>query len=261
MKTYTVKQLARLAGVTVRTLHHYDDIGLLRPAFTGRNHYRYYGEAEMLRLQQILIHRSLGLPLGDIAAVLDAPDFDRLATLKRQRDRLAGNIERQTAMLQTIDSTIARLEGDITMKDKDLYSGIIAPETQAGYEAWLVERYGADVNRDIERSRARMAKLSEEERVAWMDELREIENMLAEGLRRGVPPQSTALDPALERHRRWVGASNGGECEPQTYAGLADVYQHSDFRARYETIEPGFANYLTTAMKAWARRTAGRSQT
>ena len=254
MKAYTVKQLARLAGVTVRTLHHYDEIGLLRPAHTGANRSRYYGEDELLRLQQILIHRALGIPLARISEVLDAPDFDRLQLLKAQREKIAASMTQYAAMMTTIDRTIARLEGDMTMKDRDLYSGIVSTDKQAEYEAWLVERYGPDVNAEIERGHVQMANLTEEDRRKWMDELREIENMLAEGLRRGLPPQSLALDPALERHRRWVGASQGGECGPQTYAELADVYQHPDFRARYEAIEPGFADYLVTAMKAWARR-------
>ena len=70
MKTYTVNQLAQLAGISVRALHHYDEIGLLKPAFTGENRYRYYGEEELLRLQQILIHRELDIPLAEIGAIL-----------------------------------------------------------------------------------------------------------------------------------------------------------------------------------------------
>ena len=88
MKTYTVNQLAQLAGISVRALHHYDEIGLLKPAFTGDNRYRYYGEEELLRLQQILIHRELDIPLAEIGAILDAPGFDKLATLQQQRERL-----------------------------------------------------------------------------------------------------------------------------------------------------------------------------
>lgn len=256
MTSYTVKQLARLAGISVRTLHHYDEIGLLKPAFIGENRYRYYGEEELLRLQQILLHRRFGLPLSEIAQVLDSPDFDRMATLKRQRARLSHEITQQSAMLQTIDRTIARLEGEMNMKDTELYAGITAPEKQAEYEAWLIERYGDRLKVNIESSRAIMSQLTDEERTAWMEELREIENMLAEGLRRGLPPQSTALDSALERHRDWVSAGQGGSCTPASYAGLADVYQHPDFRARYEAIEPGFADYLIAAMKAWARRAA-----
>ena len=70
MGTYTVKQLARLSGVSVRTLHHYDEIGLLGPAFVGENRYRYYGREELLRLQDILFHRELGVPLQEIRRLL-----------------------------------------------------------------------------------------------------------------------------------------------------------------------------------------------
>jgi MerR family transcriptional regulator, thiopeptide resistance regulator len=244
MKTYTVNQLARLAGVSVRTLHHYDEIGLLKPAFTGENRYRYYGEDELLQLQQILIHRELDIPLSEIGVILDAPEFDRLAVLQQQRERLEEQAKRYASMVRTIDRTIAHLQGSHTMKDKELYSGIVSQEKQAGYEAWLVERYGPAVK---ERAGAPPSG-------AQMAELREIETALAEGLRRGMPPQSTALDPVIERHRAWVAAAWGRECSPEAYGGLADVYEHPDFRKRYESIEPGFADYLTSAMRSWARR-------
>lgn len=256
MKTYTVNQLARLAGVSVRTLHHYDEIGLLTPAFTGKNRYRYYGEDEVLRLQQILIHRELDIPLAEIGAILDAPDFDRLGTLQRQRDRLEEQAKRYSGMVRTIDRTIARLKGEREMTDADLYSGIVSPEKQAGYEAWLVERYGADMNSHIGRSRKARAQMSAADQAAMMNELRQIEDALAEGLRRGLPPQAIALDPMIERHRAWVASAWARECTTEAYAGLADVYEHPDFRKRYETIQPGFADYLVVAMRSWARRQA-----
>ena len=253
-KTYTVNQLARLAGVSVRTLHHYDEIGLLKPAFTGENRYRYYGEEELLRLQQILIHRELDMPLAEIGAILDAPGFDRLGTLQRQRERLEEQVKRYAGMVRTIDRTIARLKGERKMKDADLYSGIVSPEKQAEYEAWLVERYGADMQSEIDSSRKAIADLSDAEQAAMMEELRQVEDGLAEGLRRGLPPQATALDPMIERHRAWVASAWGRDCPPEAYAGLADVYEHPDFRARYEAIESGFADYLIAAMRSWARR-------
>jgi DNA-binding transcriptional MerR regulator len=254
MKTYTVNQLARLAGVSVRTLHHYDEIGLLRPAFTGDNRYRYYGEDELLRLQQILIHRELDLPLGEIGAILDAPDFDRLGTLQQQRERLEEQAKRFAGMVRTIDRTIARLKGERKMKDADLYSGIVSPEKQAEYEAWLIGRYGDDMDGHIARSRKAMATMTEAEQAAMMEELRQVEDGLAEALRRGLPPQANALDPMIERHRAWVASAWGRDCPPEAYAGLADVYEHPDFRRRYEAIETGFADYLIAAMRAWARR-------
>lgn len=254
MKTYTVNDLASLAGVSVRTLHHYDEIGLLRPAFTGENRYRYYGEDELLRLQQILIHRELGMSLGEIGAVLDAPGFDRVEALQRQRQRLEEQAKRYAGMVRTIDRTIAHLKGESEMKYAELYSGLIAPEKQVEYEAWLVSRYGPQMQSDIENSRKAMGDLSGAERAVRMAELKAIEDGLAEGLRRAVPPQARALDPLIERHRRWVAASWGRDCSPLAYSGLADMYDHPDFRARYETIETGFADYLIAAMKAWAGR-------
>jgi len=256
MKTYTVNQLAQMAGVSVRTLHHYDEIGLLKPAFIGENRYRYYGEEELLRLQQILIHRALDIPLTEIGAILDAPGFDRLEALQRQRDRLEEEAKRYSRMVRTIDRTIARLKGDRVMKDKDLYSSIVDPQKQAEYEAWLIERHGPEMKTSIEVSRKAMAAMTDEERAAAMRELEAVEQGLAEGLRRGLPPQATSLDPLIERHRAWVGSAWGRECTAEAYAGLADIYEHPDFRARYETIEKGFADYLTTAMRAWARRQA-----
>lgn len=254
MNTYTVNELAQMAGVSVRTLHYYDEIGLLRPAFTGENRYRYYGEDELLRLQQILIHRALDIPLKDIGAILDAPGFDRLEALQRQRERLEEQAKRYSRMVRTIDRTIARLKGDRAMKDADLYSGFVDPEKQAEFEAWLIEHYGPGIEESIEASRKTMAAMNEDERAAAMRELEAVEQGLAEGLRRGVPPQAASLDPLIERHRAWVGSAWGRECTSQAYAGLADIYEHPDFRARYETIEKGFADYLTTAMRAWARR-------
>ena len=254
MKTYSVKELARLAGVSVRTLHHYDEIGLLKPAFTGENRYRYYGEEELLRLQQILIHREMDIPLAEIGAILDAPGFDRLAALQQQRLRLEDMAKRYAGMVRTIDRTIAHLKGVREMQDKELYSGLVSPEKQAEYEAWLIDNHGAWMGPEIERGRKVVGGMSADERAAHMDELKAIEHALAEGLRRGLPPQAAALEPMIERHRRWVAASWGRDCPPDAYAGLADIYEHADFRARYEAIHAGFADYLIAAMKAWARR-------
>ncbi len=254
---YTVKQVAKLSGVSVRALHHYDEIGLLKPAHVGANRYRYYGEEELLRLQQILIHRELDIPLAEIAAILDAPDFDRLATLQVQRDRLEQEARRYAELVETIDRTIARLKGDRAMQDAELYKGI-SSEKQAEYEAWLIERYGGDMPERIETSRKTWSELTKAEQQAMQDELRELELGIAEGLRRNVPRESRSLDPLLERHRSWVSMMWDRPCPPQAYAGLADLYlSHPDFIARYEAIEPGFAEYLAGAMKAYARRVEG----
>lgn len=263
MKRYTVKQLAELSGVSVRTLHHYDDIGLLAPAYVGENGYRYYEEEELLRLQQILLHRELGFSLKEIAALLDDPGFDCLRALKAHRERLAAEAARYRTLVGTIDRTIAELEGraargETAMEHADLYEGF-APEKQQQYEEWLIERFGGDMRRRIDDGKAKLAALSDEEREGLLRELAEVESALAEGCRRKIPADSPALDPALERHRAWVAAMWDRPCPPEAYAGLADLYlAHPDFRARYETLEPGFCDYLAAAMKAHADRIAAQ---
>ena len=254
MADYTVSEVAAMAGVSVRTLHHYHEIGLLHPAYVGVNGYRYYGGEALLRLQQILIHRELGFPLSEIKAILDAPDFDRLTMLRSQRERIARDVGRFTEMLKTIDRSITQVEGDRSMKDAELYSGIVDPMKQAEYEAWLEQKYGPETKAHIEASRRKMENLGQAEREAMMSELKDIEQELAKALRNEVSPQSRSLDPLIERHRAWVASSWGKECTPEMYAGLADNYEHPDFKARYEAIEKGFSEYLCTAMRSWAVR-------
>lgn len=253
---HTVKQVAHMAGVSVRTLHHYDEIGLLKPAHIGANGYRYYGRGELERLQQILIHRELGIPLARIGAILDDPGFDRLAALESQRGRVAEQAERFAHMLRTIDRTIADIKGDRAMKDADLYSGVVDPQKQVEYEAWLEEEYGPDMKDRIEESKERMAAQPEGAMAQAMAELKPIEQGLAAQMQAGTGPDDPALDPLIERHRDWVGRMWNRPCPPEAYAGLADMYQHPDFRARYEAIAPGFADFLIAAMKGWARRQA-----
>src|SRR3981189_3367262 len=110
--SYTVSQVARLSGVSVRTLHHYDEIGLLKPASVGANGYRYYGREELLRLQQILFHRELGFSLEEIGRTLDAKGFDKVAALKAHRQKLEAATRRYRRLMRTIDETLAALEGD-----------------------------------------------------------------------------------------------------------------------------------------------------
>src|SRR5688572_22591926 len=160
MSRYTVKQLARLSGVSVRTLHHYDEIGLLKPAFTGENRYRYYGREELLRLQDILFHRELGVPLKDIARLLET-ERDRIEVLGEHRAALADRVKRSRQLLRTIDRTIAELTGEETVKDKDLYQGF-APEKQAEYEDWLVDRFGGDMRERIDDSRKAFTALGKD---------------------------------------------------------------------------------------------------
>jgi MerR family transcriptional regulator, thiopeptide resistance regulator len=255
MVSYTIGEVATLAGVSVRTLHHYHEIGLLLPAHVGENGYRYYGRSELLRLQQILIHRELGLPLSEIENLLSAPDIDRLKTLKNYRERAARELARYTEMLTTIDRTIASLQGEVMMTDAALYAGIVDAKKQVEYDEWLSQRYGKGVQGDIEHSRRKMKNLSPSAKDAMMAELKDIEQALANEFSVGVSPQSQTLDTLIARHHTWVTWHWHDDAPLSQYAGLADMYlAHDDFVQRYESIAPGFAEFLAASMHAWVDR-------
>jgi DNA-binding transcriptional MerR regulator len=260
MKELTVKQLAAISGVTVRTLHHYDEIGLLRPASVGVNGYRHYGRAELLRLQRILFHRELGVPLSAIAELLELEGEDQIGVLRQHREKLAAERERYRILIETIDRTIEDLTGAGLMANTDLYKGF-SPEKQAGYEAWLIERYGEAMRVGIERAKQSYAKLSPAEQAAVGREYRQVEEALAGALRNGIDPASDAVGVLIKRHRAWVATMWGRPCPVDRYSGLADLYlSHPDFVARYECIEKGFAEYLASAMKLHAQKWADAAE-
>lgn len=245
MARYTVQRLAKLSSVSVRTLHYYHEIGLLIPAWVGPNGYRYYERAQLLRLQRILFHREFGVPLGEIAGLLEAEGENQAQILLGHRAKLIAERDRLSRLITTLDRTIANLTGDAPMSHADLYKGFSA-EKQTEYEAWLSERYGASLCDGIGQSGSKDAA---------MEELRVLEAALSEGMRRGLDPAAEAIQGLIARHRVWVGGMWGRLCSLQAYAGLAELYlSHPDFVARYERIAPGFSAFLTDAMKVHAQR-------
>ena len=259
MNKYTVKQLARISAVSVRTLHYYDEIGLLKPAEVGGNGYRYYGRGELLRLQQILLHRELGLSLDSIASLLDSSDRDRIDRLREYRQQLLQRLARHHDLIATIDRTISSLEGGGTMDEGNLYKGF-SPETQAEYEEWIIHRYATgeadreSLREKVSRSRRHVEGFTRKEVSDRMQLLASLETALARHCREGTPTDAPALSALLDSHRIWVSGMWGRPCPPDAYAGLADLYEtHPDFRSRYEQLAPGFADYLPTAMRAYSR--------
>ena len=254
MSGYTVKQVAKLSGVSVRTLHHYDEIGLLKPDSVGANGYRYYGQDELLRLQQILFHRELGFPLDEIRQVLDAPDFDRMAALKAHRARIEAETRRYRRLVRTIDETLAALQGATTMDDKAMYKGF-DPKRQAQHEAELVGRFGEKVRPVIEQARAVVAKTTQADFDAKQAEFAVIETALAKALADGAPADSGEVQALVRRLHTWVGGWWGAEPTRERFVGLAGFYvEHPEFRARYEAKAAGLSEYLAAAMKAFAER-------
>src|ERR1700756_4713871 len=112
---YTVKKLAKISGISIRTLRFYDELGLLKPAYYGDNNYRYYEEEQILMLQQILFYRELGFPLDEIQRIISSDDFNKINALISHKKILTKNLDRTQKLIKTIDQTIAHLRGEITM--------------------------------------------------------------------------------------------------------------------------------------------------
>lgn len=249
-----MSEVARLSGVSVRALHHYDEVGLLKPAWVGANGYRYYGEEELLRLQQILFHRELGLSLEEIRGVLNAPDFDRAAALRSHRERLAAEAKRYRRLVRTIDETLAVLEGATTMDEKGIYAGFdFDPERQASREARLVERFGDAVRPAIAKSRERLARTSPADFQARQAEQEAIEAGMIQALAAGLPADSAAVQDLMRRHHAWVAAWWGVAPDRARFAGLGQMYvDDPEFRGRYDGLARGLSEYLAAAMDAFA---------
>jgi DNA-binding transcriptional MerR regulator len=120
---YTVRRVSGLSGVSIRTLHFYDEVGLLKPAYVSGSGYRYYEEPQLLKLQQILFYRELGLELREIKSILGRADFEKAAALESHRSVLEKKLARTQALIATIDKTIAHVRGSKKMSSKEMFAG------------------------------------------------------------------------------------------------------------------------------------------
>lgn len=252
MGVFTVGEVARLSGLSIRALRHYDEIGLLKPLTVGENGYRYYGADELLRLQQILFHRELGFPLEEIRRVLSAPDFDRVAALKAHRVRLGAEARRYRELVKTLDATLAALEGDGKMSEKAMYKGF-DPKKQAKYEAWVIDRYGPGVQWSIDAVKTAQKDWKQADFDRFQAEFADIETRMATSMTDGAPVESEHVQALMRRLHIWVASSWAAPPNRVAFANLADLYdQNPDFRARYEAKAEGLTDYLGAAMKHFA---------
>jgi DNA-binding transcriptional MerR regulator len=240
---YSVKQLSDLAGVSVRTLHYYDEIGLLPPSKIGANGYRSYDDAALLRLQQILFYREIGLELMQIKEILDSPDFDLVAALNSHRAVLQEKMKRLQNLIDTVDSTIKHLAGEVDMSRKKLFQGF-SPEEQKYYERKARLQYGPEnVNESIKRwnsySEAKQEAIKQEGGQIYLD--------MASAMQAGLTPQSAEVHAILDRwqqHMRYF-------YEPtlEILRGLGQMYNNDpEFRVFFEQIHPDLPEYLERAI-------------
>ena len=250
---YTVQKLARLAGVSARTLRYYDEIGLLKPARTSSNGYRIYGAREVDLLQQILFYRALGFELDAIAAALRAKDFDRLSVLRGHLAALRTQREQLDALIETVSRTITHAEGGTAMPDKDKFEGfkrdlIETNEKKHGAEAR--KKYGDDA---VEQSNAKLMRMTETQFREMEDLAARMQQSLERAVRDGLSPDSEEGLEIASMHRAWLGYS-WNFYSPEAHAGLAQLYvDDARFTAHYDGNVPGCAQFLRDAVAAYVK--------
>jgi DNA-binding transcriptional MerR regulator len=252
MTRYTVKQLADLARISVRALHHYDDIGLLKPAYLGNNGYRYYEQPQLNRLQQVLMYRDFGLSLDQIGDILDTPDYDIANALRGHRQRLAERLRSLNDLMGVIEKTLRRIDGDTDMSDTHPYIWQSEAKT-AEYKEWLIDRYRETLDRSIDDIRRRITAMTPEERSGLKGQRVIWDGDLVAAFHSGMTVDALATSDLLVRHRVLVTAVTGSECTPQYYISVADVYRgYGEYRDHFEGLASGLTDWLTDGMKAWA---------
>lgn len=249
---YTVQKLARLAGVSTRTLRYYDQIGLLTPARVSSSGYRIYGAAEVDRLQQILFYRELGMGLAEIAHALHSPHYDRIAALHAHLAALEARQQQTALLIDTVQKTIEKEKGNRTMTDQEKFNGLkekMIQENENKYGAEIREKYGMEA---VEASNAKMMGLTEEE-YGQMEALsQDIWNALEAAVQDNASPQSEAGREVVQMHKKWLGYT-WGQYSAEAHKGLGEMYVADErFAAYYDRNIPGCAAFLRDAIAAWA---------
>ncbi len=244
MDRYSVSQLARISGVSIRTLHHYDKIGLLKPSYRAESNYRYYGEAELHRLQQVLFFKELGFPLKEITPILDDPEFDRIRALRIQRIQLLKQQERLQTLLNTIDKTIQNAEEEKTMNEEELYDGFSEEEREAWKE--VEGKYELEV---VQEARSNAKALGREGIEGVQTEMENIARQMAQLL--GTPVHSGEVISLMKRQHEANEAfyKTSGEM----FKGLGEMYVSDQrFTQFYDKYAPGTAEFMRDAMAYYA---------
>lgn len=247
---YTVTKLAKISGVSVRTLHWYDEVGLLKPAYYGSNGYRYYEEEQLLILQQILFFRELGFELKKIQKILGRSDFDKLVALSSHRDVLQKNLERTKTLIKTIDKTIKHLKGMKKMKDEEMYGGF-SKEKQAEYERQIIERFGQQGKAYVEECKSNLKSWSQADWDKSRKEFEAICKELTQYLEKDLQADSKEVQGVIHRHYQWL------KCywtpTRESYAGHGQFIQESDLRKAYEAYHKDLPKFIAESIQIFAK--------
>jgi MerR family transcriptional regulator, thiopeptide resistance regulator len=241
---YTVKQLSKLAGVTPRTLHHYDQIGLLKPSRVGENGYRYYGEEAVLRLQQILFYRELGMPLDAIKKIMGRRDFDVLGALYSHKEALQKQVTRLNRLITTVDNTIHHLKGTTIMSEKGLFEGF-SEEQQEQYAAEAEKMYDPETVRESNRKWKSYSSVKKE---AILKEGKAIyTDMIAAMPKGAASPEVQAIAERWRKHMDYFWTPNLDQLQ-----AIANGYNDDPrFKANFDKMHPQLAEFMREAVKVY----------
>lgn len=246
--SYSVQKLANLAEISVRTLHYYDQIDLLKPARTESNGYRYYEEPELLRLQQILFFRELDFPLEEIKRVLASPRFDMKAALGDQKRLIQLKQARLEGLIQTIDKTIKKLNKEENMQDEELY-GNFSKEEMDKYAKEAKERWGH--TEAFKQSQERVQKMGKAGLAKVIEEAGALTKEIAAAMAKGADPKSEDVQKLIARH--YDGLRHFYEPNLNMYRGMAKMYVDDPrFKTNYENVAVGLAEYMRDGMLHYA---------
>ena len=251
MRYYSVKNLAKLAGVSVRTLHHYDRLGLLKPSVRTEAKYRLYGQEELIRLQQILFYKELDFSLEEILGILEEPNFNLVTALESHRQALKARRDRLTTLLETLDKTLSTLKGErVMVTNEELYEGFPKGQT---YRQEAVEKYGAKTVEDSENKLRQLGKAGFEQLKA---DQQDIVQLLADMV--NLDPTSTIVQQQIARHYQNIrGFWGESVCKDknmaEAYKGLAKLYvDDARFTSQNDVANPAYATFLNKAMTYFA---------
>jgi DNA-binding transcriptional MerR regulator len=253
-RTYRVGDVTRIAGISVRTLHHYDEIGLLVPTARSDAGYRLYDDEDLLRLQQILVSRELGLGLEEIRRSLDDPSFDRKRALLGQRAQLVARARETAEMIRAIDealAVIADCEGEkveSNMDMKKIFDGFDPSkyEEEAKQRWGHTQAYAESMRRTQGYTAEDWQRLSVEQASIYADAVA--------ALQAGKSPDNPAVMDIAERHRlsieRWFYP-----CTPAAHSGLAGMYEQDQrFAENIDKHGAGLTPFLVAAIRANSQR-------
>ena len=250
---YSIQELSRLSGVTTRTLRWYDQIGLLKPSRVAESGYRYYGRAEVDRLQDILYYRALGVELAQIKECLDDPSFDRLAALRSHLAALEAERERLEKLIRSVKDTIGAEERNEIMSDEQKFEAFkqrAVAHNEEAYGAEIRAKYG---DKEVDEANAAVMNLTREQYREWTNLGQEIQERLEVAVQAGLSPEDEEGKELCSLHRRWLTIT-GNRYHPAKHRGIAELYVIDErFTAYYDKQVPGCARFLRDAVIHWAK--------